>query len=64
MSADVQSILSTALSSSALSKHLDEDSSEYILSILLDDPNDVVSGTSDGLRELMTLTLARRWKLL
>eukprot|EP00804_Cyclotella_cryptica_P025861 CCRYP_002715-RC/>CCRYP_002715-RC protein AED:0.07 eAED:0.07 QI:78/1/1/1/1/1/8/355/851 len=40
MSADVQGILATALSSSALSAHLDEDSSEYILSILLDDPND------------------------
>eukprot|EP00956_Cyclotella_meneghiniana_P026074 scaffold55573_cov23-Cyclotella_meneghiniana.AAC.1 len=40
MSAGIEGILSSALSSSPLSNHLDEDTSEYILSILLDDPND------------------------
>lgn len=36
----MEAILSQALSSSPLSSHLDEDTSEYILSILQDDPND------------------------
>jgi hypothetical protein len=36
----MEDILSNALSSSPLSTHLDEDTSEYILSILLDDPKD------------------------
>eukprot|EP00956_Cyclotella_meneghiniana_P041114 scaffold215099_cov69-Cyclotella_meneghiniana.AAC.5 len=40
MSAGIEGILSSALSSSPLSNYLDEDTSEYILSILLDDPND------------------------
>lgn len=40
MSADIGEILSAALSSSPLANHLDEDTSEYIMSILQDDPND------------------------
>jgi hypothetical protein len=40
MGADIEGVLATSLSSSPLSAHLDEDTTEYILSILQDDPND------------------------
>lgn len=55
MGAEIEEILSEALSSSQLSAHLDEDTSEYILSILQDDPHD--SDAREAVQAFVTSSL-------